>query len=174
MRTMVMVVASALACGPAVGDDEDSAGGEGGSGETMGDGRSSSDDEAPTSSTSDTADGSGSSSGADGDSSSGAVTSSDDASTGSACDAGCESLDEASCRACGDCTALNGTPWETDPQGQWCLGESVYLGCQMGACFGQTHTWCSGSTLYELDFYCFPEFGGLDPCEPPIDDYPTC
>jgi hypothetical protein len=170
MRNMIsMVVASMLACGPDAGDDEDSAadaGGDGSSstGATTDDGASSADEAAPTSSTSDGVDGSSSS----------AMASSDDASTGSPCDAGCESLDEGTCRTCPDCTALVGSPWEEDPQDQWCLGASVYLGCQSGLCFSQTHTWCDGATRYELDDYCIPEFGGFDPCEPPIDEFPSC
>jgi hypothetical protein len=159
MRIMMsLVVASALACGPDVGDDEESG----------------ADDGADEESGADDGDDGSSSTNADVDeSTSDAMASSDDASTGSACDADCESLDEAACRACTDCTVLDGTPWETDSRGQWCLGDSVYLGCQTGVCFGQTNTWCS-DTAYELDEYCIPQSGGLDPCEPPVDDFPRC
>ena len=171
MRIMIgMVIASAIACGPDAGDDEDSAadasGDESSSASTgaTDDGASSADEATTTSSTGDDVD----------SSTSDAMASSDDTSTGSPCDASCESLDEATCRACPDCTALDGSPWESDPQGQWCLGESVYLGCQTGACLGMTHTWCNGGSSYELDDYCIPEFGGFDACEPPIDEFPSC
>jgi hypothetical protein len=173
MRIMIgMVVASTIACGPDAGDDEDSAAdasGDGSSSASTGatdDGASSADEAATTSSTGDDVD----------DSTSDAMASSDDTSTGSPCDAGCESLDEATCSACPDCSTISGTPWETDPQGQPCLGQEVYLGCQFGVCAGQTNTFCDGGgAAYQIDWYCYEDgSSSLEPCEPPIDTYPTC
>jgi hypothetical protein len=167
MRTTIaMVLVGGLACGPAVGDEESTgdAGGDGSSGAM----------ETSASSAGEVSTTEGSSSGAiDGSTSEGSESSGESGTGASPCDADCESLDERACHECEACLRILGSPWQTDPQGQPCLGPDVYLGCQTGTCAGPT-TWCYGGTTYEIDFLCGGDFATFVPCETPDDTYPHC
>jgi hypothetical protein len=167
--TVVLGLVCGLACGPAVGD-EDSAG-EGASGTDTSTGATT---DMSASGAVDATSTSISTSAEASSSTSVESESSEGSSTDGQCEASCESLDEPTCRLCRDCSAIDGSPWQLDPQGQSCIGESVYLGCQTGVCFGQTHTWCAeDGVAYEIDDYCHDELF-LEPCERPSDRFRPC